>query len=177
VARSDARENRERLMAVARASFVESGTISLNRIAQQAGVGPGTLYRHFPTREALVLAVYRQDVDDLVGSVPSLLGRLGPVEALRAWTTDLVAAMLLKHGLGDALTPAASDAVTEETYGPVIGAIALLLDAGKADGSIREDADPADLLLLTGALWRAGDGTDGRPARMLGLIIDGLRPA
>jgi AcrR family transcriptional regulator len=171
--RSDAQENRERLLTVARDAFERSPGTSLNQIAQQAGVGPGTLYRHFPTREALVLAVYEQEVDALLASAPALLAHEAPLDALRDWTMDLVRAMRRKHDLGDALSPNAATAVTEATYGPVIAVLTSMLDAGRADGSVRADADAADLLLLTGALWRAGD--DGRAERMLELILDGLR--
>jgi AcrR family transcriptional regulator len=172
--RSDARENRARILQVAREAFAESGDISMNRIAQRAGVGPGTLYRNFPTREALVLAIYQHEVDRLLGAVPDLLATLPPLEALRQWTTDLVAAMRKKHGLGDALSPGAHQAITERTYGPVIAAITRLLDAGKADGTIRADADPGDFLQLTGALWRAASGPEDRSPSMLALILDGL---
>jgi AcrR family transcriptional regulator len=172
--RSDARENRDRILEVARRALAESGDTSLNQIAQQAGVGPGTLYRHFPTREALVLAVYQLDVDQLAGSAPGLLAERAPLEALRSWTTDLVRYMRIKHGLGDALSPGARQSASEHAYGPVIAAITQILDAGKADGTVRADADPADFLMLTGALWRAPD-EEGRPQRMLGLILDGLR--
>jgi AcrR family transcriptional regulator len=173
--RSDARENRDRILEVARRALAISGDTSLNQIAQQANVGPGTLYRHFPTREALVLAVYRLDVDRLVGSVDGLLAAMSPLDALRTWTTELVGYIRIKHGLGDALSPSAQQSVTEETYGPVIAAITRLLDAGKQDGSIRDDADAADVLLLMGALWRAPHGEEDRSPRMLGLILDGLR--
>ena len=173
--RSDARENRDRILAVARHALDISGEVSLNQIAHDAGVGPGTLYRHFPNREALVIAVYRQEIEDLVDATPQLVGDLTPIEALRKWTRELVRHMRIKHGLGDALSPSAAQAVGEESYGPVIRAITTILDAGKADGSIREDADPADFLFLTGALWRAGDANDDRPERMLSLILDGLR--
>jgi AcrR family transcriptional regulator len=174
VVRSDARENRDRILEVARRMLAQSGDASLNQIAQQANVGPGTLYRHFPTREALVLAVYQLDVDRLVNSAPDLLATMTPLEALRSWTTDLVGYMRIKHGLGDALSPGARQSVSEKTYGPVVAAITQILDAGKADGTIRADADAADFLMLTGALWRAAD-EEGRPQRMLGLILDGLR--
>ena len=130
--RADARENRARILAAARHAFAESADSSMNQIAQRAGVGPGTLYRNFPTRESLVLAIYQQEVDQLVGSVPELLATLPPLAALRRWTTDLVGAMRQKHGLGDALSPGAHQAITEQTYGPVIGAITQLLDAGNA---------------------------------------------
>lgn len=172
--RSDARENRARILETARQAFSESGDTSMNQIAQLAGVGPGTLYRNFPTREALVLAVYQLDVEQLIDSVPELLATLPPLEALRRWTTDLVSAMRKKHGLGDALSPSAYQSITEQAYGPVIAAITQLLDAGKRDGTIRSDADPGDFLQLTGALWRAASGAKDRSQPMLGLILDGL---
>ncbi|MEU0791098.1 TetR/AcrR family transcriptional regulator [Amycolatopsis sp. NPDC005961] len=172
--RSDARENRARILQVAREAFAEGSDVSMNRIAQLAGVGPGTLYRNFPTREALVLAIYQDEVDRLIGSVPELLAELAPLEALRRWTVELVAAMRKKHGLGDALSPGAHQTITEQTYGPVIAAITRLLDAGKAGGTIRPDADPRDFLQLTGALWRAASGPEDRSASMLALILDGL---
>src|ERR1700759_3545228 len=149
----------------------------MTQVAQRAGVGPGTLYRNFPTREALVLAVYQLEVDRLVDSVPGLLAALPPLEALRRWTTELVSAMRRKHGLGDALSPGARQSVAEETYGPVIAAITQLLDAGPGDGSIRADAAPGDFLQLTGALWRAASGPEDRSQPMLALILDGLAAA
>jgi AcrR family transcriptional regulator len=173
--RSDARENRERILEVARRAFETAGDASLNQIAQQAGVGPGTLYRHFPTREALVLAVYRRDVDRLVESVGERLTAATPLETLRGWTTELVGLMRIKHGLGDALSPGGRQSITEETYDPVVGAITAMLDAGKRDGSVRADADAADVLLLIGALWRTAPGEEDRSQRMLGIILDGLR--
>ena len=173
--RADALENRARILAAARQALAEDGAASMNQIAQRAAVGPGTLYRNFPTREALVLAVYQLEVDQLTASVPALLAELPPLDALRRWTTDLVGAMRRKHGLGDALSPGAHRAVTEQTYGPVIAAITQLLDAGQRDGSIRADADPGDFLQLTGALWRAASGPQDRSQPMLGLILDGLR--
>src|SRR6201992_4208822 len=118
--RADARENRARILAAARQAFAEDGGTSMNQIAQRAGVGPGTLYRHYPTREALVLDVYQLEVDQLTGSGPPLRAASPPLEALRRWTTDLVGAMRRKHGLGDALSPGAYQKVTENTYAPVI---------------------------------------------------------
>ncbi|WP_052864136.1 TetR/AcrR family transcriptional regulator [Streptomyces niger] len=173
--RSDARENRARILAAAREALGEDGGTSMNQIAQRAGVGPGTLYRNFPTREALVLAVYQDEVTRITGTVPDLLAELPPLEALRAWTLDLVEAMRRKHGLGEALSPSAHQAMSEQSYGPVITAITELLDAGKEDGSIRADADPGDFLQLTGALWRAAAVPEDRAPRMLALILDGLR--
>jgi AcrR family transcriptional regulator len=174
--RIDARENRARILEAARQALAEDGGTSMNQVAQRAGVGPGTLYRNFPTREALALAVYQLDIDELVGSVPGLLAALPPLEALRRWTTDLVSAMRKKHGLGDALSPSAHRAATELAYGPVIAAITQLLEAGQRDGTIRADADPRDFLQLTGALWRAAAGPEDRSQPMLELILDGLGP-
>ena len=174
--RSDARENRARILEAAREAFAEDGGTSMNQVAQRAGVGPGTLYRNYPTREALALAVYQLDLDQLVDAVPGLLATLPPRDALRRWTTDLVSAMRTKHGLGDALSPSAHQTITANSYGPVIAAITQLLDAGKRDGAIRADADPRDFLQLTGALWRAASGPEDRSPAMLGLILDGLRP-
>ncbi|MGX1916142.1 TetR/AcrR family transcriptional regulator [Streptomyces phaeochromogenes] len=173
--RSDARENRARILAAAREALAADGSTSINQIAQRAGVGSGTLYRNFPTRESLVLAVYQDEVARITGTVPDLLARLPPLEALRHWTMDLVEAMRRKHGLGDALGPGAHQAISEQSYGPVIAAIIQLLDAGKKDESIRLDADPGDFLQLTGALWRAASSPEDRAPHMLALILDGLR--
>ncbi|MDH6493152.1 TetR/AcrR family transcriptional regulator [Streptomyces sp. SAI-127] len=173
--RSDALENRARILAAAREALTADGNTSMNQIAQRAGVGAGTLYRNFPTREALVLAVYQDEVARIIGTVPDLLAGMSPLEALRHWTTDLVDAMRRKHGLGDALSPGAHQAISEQSYGPVIAAITDILDAGKKDGSIRADADPGDFLQLTAALWRAAAGPEDRAPRMLALILDGLR--
>ncbi|KUN60464.1 TetR family transcriptional regulator [Streptomyces canus] len=173
--RSDALENRARILAAAREALTADGNTSMNQIAQRAGVGAGTLYRNFPTREALVLAVYQDEVDRIIGTVPDLLAGMPPLEALRHWTTDLVDAMRRKHGLGDALSPSAHLAISEQSYGPVIAAITEILDAGNKDGSIRADADPGDFLQLTAALWRAASSPEDRAPRMLALILDGLR--
>ncbi|MFD3931796.1 TetR/AcrR family transcriptional regulator [Streptomyces sp. NPDC058614] len=173
--RSDARENRARILAAAREALAADGSTSMNQIAQRAEVGAGTLYRNFPTRESLVLAVYQDEVARITGTVPDLLAQKPPLEALRHWTTDLVEAMRRKHGLGDALGPGAHQTISEQSYGPVIAAITELLDAGKKDGSIRPDADPGDFLQLTGALWRAASSPEDRAPRMLALILDGLR--
>ncbi|BCY10026.1 TetR/AcrR family transcriptional regulator [Actinoplanes sp. L3-i22] len=169
--RSDARRNRDAILAAARAAFAEDENTSMNQIAQRAGVGPGTLYRNYPSREVLLLDIYQDEIEKLVGRVPELLAELTPVEALRRWTLDLVAGMRTKHLLGAALSSDAHRTMAEQSYGPVIASITQLFDAGKADASIRVDAEPADFLQLTGALWRSAPE---RSAPMLGLILDGL---
>lgn len=177
--RSDAQENRRRILEVALEALTTSGDASLNQIAKNAGVGPGTLYRHFPTREALVLEVYRYEVEQLAASAPALLEELGPVAALRAWFDRLAHYGMTKAGLGDALNAAASsrDALAAETYGPVIGALTLLLRANDAAGTVRPGLDPDDVLLILGFLWRIDPTSDWRAQadRLLDILVDGLR--
>ncbi|GLW06454.1 TetR family transcriptional regulator [Microtetraspora sp. NBRC 13810] len=175
--RAHARQNRDRILEVAREAFAASGDASLNSIAKKAGVGAGTLYRHFPTREALVLAVYQHDVHLLVGAAPALLEEHPPLTALRLWLDRLAHYGKIKHGLADVLHAATSDGLAGETYGPVIGAITLLLRACEEDGGIRPGCDPDDILLLLGFLWRIdpGAGSEERTRRMLDLVMDGLR--
>jgi AcrR family transcriptional regulator len=178
VRRSDAVRNREHILQVAHDAFAESGDASLNAIAKRAGVGPGTLYRHYPTREALILAVYQHDVGRLVDSVPDVLAAHAPLDAFRTWFHTLADYVRVKHGLGEALHTAAAQDAINATYAPVVGAVAALLDACVADGSVRAGLDPGDVLLLMGFLWRVPDGPAGRKQadRMTDIVIDGLRP-
>lgn len=175
VKRADALRNRVHIIEVARAVFADDAGASLNEIAKRAQVGAGTLYRHFPTREDLMLAVYQHEIDRITDSTSELLAMYAPVDALRFWTADLVRAMRQKHGLGDALTPSVHKAITEQSYGPVIAAITRLLDAGKQESVIRADADPRDYLQFTGALWRSALGTEDRSGTMLELLLDAFR--
>jgi AcrR family transcriptional regulator len=176
--RVDAQLNRTRILEVAHDLLAESTDASLNSIAKAAGVGPGTLYRHFPNREALVLAVYRHDVQRLVDWVPELLQEQTPLAALTTWFERLASYIRLKHGLGDALGAATKQAINDETYGPVIDAIELMLAAGEADGTIRPRLDPGDVLLLMSGLWRTPETVDGQAQirRMLDIISRGLEP-
>ncbi len=175
--RADAQHNRERILQAAHDAFAESGDASLNSVAKKAGVGAGTLYRHFPTREALILAVYRNDVQRLVESVPALLAQHPPIRALRLWFEHLAEGVKIKHGLGDALHAATAQDIVSETYGPVTRAIGELLRACEQAGSIRPGLDPGDVLLLMGFLWRTGPGEEGKAQanRLLDLVIDGFR--
>ncbi len=175
--RADAQHNRDHILEVARDALAVSGDASLNSIAKRAGVGPGTLYRHFPTREALVLAVYRQDVQQLVDAAAVLLAEHPPLAALRLWFDRLAYYGRIKHGLADVLYAATSDGLAGETYGPVIGAVTLLLRACEQAGSIRPGLDPDEVLLMVGFLWRiaARDDWRERASRMLDVVMDGLR--
>lgn len=175
--RSDALKNREHILEVAHDAFAESGATSLNAIAKLAGIGPGTLYRHFPTREAVILAVYGQDVQRLVSSVPDVLARHQPLDAFRVWFETLADYVRVKHGLGEALHTAAVHDAINETYAPVVGAVGVLLEACVADGSMRPGLEPADVLLLMGFLWRVTGAAGGNQARrVMELAIDGFRP-
>jgi AcrR family transcriptional regulator len=172
--RADALKNREHILRVASEALAESGEASLNVIAKRAGVGAGTLYRHFPTREDLILAVYRRDVQRVVDSVPALLGAHEPLDAFRTWFLTLADYVRVKHGLGEALHTAAAQDAVNETYGPVEAAVGALLRACESDGGMRPGLDPADVLLLMGFLWRSG--SKGQAGRLMELVIDGLRP-
>jgi AcrR family transcriptional regulator len=175
--RADAQQNRERILSAARDALAASGEASLNSIAKRAGVGPGTLYRHFPSREALILAVYRYDLQQLADAAPDLLSDHPPIEALRLWSGRLAHYGLIKHALAGALHAASSDGLTGETCDPVVGAIRLLLTACEQDGSIGPGHDPDDVLLLLAFLWRVDPGPDAsaRTARLLDIVISGLR--
>ena len=173
--RSDAQQNRTRLLEVARSALLEAHDASLNSIAKQAGVGIGTLYRHFPTREALMLAVYRHDVQELVDAAPALLAAHPPQEALRLWFGHLAWYGQVKHGLAGAFSAATSADLSGEYYGQVVGAIRLLLNAGQTAGVVRPDIEADEVLLMLGFLWRI-DSTDWqqRSRHMLDVVMDGL---
>ena len=175
--RADARQNRERILEVARDALTASPDASLNAIAKAAGVGPGTLYRHFPNRGALVLAVYRQEIQQLVDLAPALLARHPPLVALRQWFNRLAHYGRIKHGLADVLHAAMTDSVFSETYGPMVGAIDRLLRACEAADAVRPGIDAEDVLLLMGFLWRIEPGREGeaRAKRLLDLVIDALQ--
>ena len=176
--RADAARNRAHIIAVARDALAKSAGASLNSIAQQAGVGAGTLYRHFPTREALLLAVYRDEVQALAAAAPVLLAEHPPLPALRLWIGQLRRDGADGHGLSGAMRDVTSSGLAADGYGPVLGALATLLRAGEQAGVIRPGVRPDDLLLLLGFLWRIDDASDAgedTSARMLGLVLDGLQ--
>jgi AcrR family transcriptional regulator len=175
--RTDAAKNRQHILRAAHDAFAESGDASLNMIAKRAGVGPGTLYRNFPTREALILAVYQHDMKRLVDSVPKVLANNAPLAAFRTWFHTLADYVRVKHGLGEALHSAAVQNAINETYKPVVTAVGQLIDACVADGSMRTGLDADDVLLLMGFMWRvdAGPGGKKQAARLMELVIEGLR--
>jgi AcrR family transcriptional regulator len=174
--RADAQRNRARILEVAFTAFAADPGVSLNAIAKTAGVGPGTLYRHFPTREALLLAVYQQEIESLGTSVERLLDTQAPLDAFRTWARKLAELVRIKHGLGEALATPSAQAVIDATYDPVTSAIRRLLDAAAANGDIGPGVDAADVLLLLSALWRVPSGEQGlvQADRILDMIVASL---
>ncbi|WP_405581011.1 TetR/AcrR family transcriptional regulator [Streptomyces sp. NBC_01190] len=176
--RSDALKNRAVILQVAHDALAESPDASLNSIAKRAGVGPGTLYRHFPTREALILEVHRHDTERLVASVPDVLAAHPPLDALRRWFITLAGYVRIKHGLGEALHSAAAQEVVSASWPPVTAAVKQLLDACERAGEVRPGVDPVDVIMLMSCLWRTSDTAAGaaQADRLLELAIDGFRP-
>jgi len=174
--RADAAGNRARIIQAARAVIANADEVKLNAIARQAGVGQGTLYRHFPTREDLLAEVYREDVGQLVAAAPALLAEHEPLTALALWF-DLVAGYArVKRGVFAAVELAVSQDLAAHSLGPIGEALTTLLDAGKADGTIRPDVDARDVILLIGYLTRLEPGEwDTRAWHLLQVVLDGLR--
>jgi AcrR family transcriptional regulator len=178
--RKDAQRNREKLLAAAVELFAERGTEgSLEEVAKRAGVGIGTLYRHFPTRDALVEAAYRNEVAQLRAAADELLAELPPDRALEAWVGRFVDYGTAKRGMRDALQSiagAGSD-LFAETRGQVTEAVAVLLRAGAEAGTLRADVEAEDVLRAMGAIWLVADGDDWAEdaLRVLRLVMDGLR--
>ena len=178
--RADARRNREKLLEAAASAFAEVGTdVSLEAIAKRAGVGIGTLYRHFPTRDALVAAVYRTEVERLTGAAPELLESHPPDVALEQWMERFVDYAVTKRGLKAALQSVAASRsdLFANTKTDLLQAIETLLDAGVAAGTVRADVDAADVLRAMSAVWTLSEepGWDEQARTVLRLLMDGLR--
>ena len=174
--RSDARANRERLLDLAREALAVDPSASLSSIAKMAGVGQGTLYRHFPSREALVLGVYRKEIDALVELAPTLLAAHPPLQAFRLWCDRLTEFGRVKHGVSDMLHAVLSDQDFLETYEPMLGAVRRLMGACAISGDIRPDARPEDFLLLIQFLWQTPVSPEGEAQadRLLAFVFRGL---
>ncbi|MER7733968.1 helix-turn-helix domain-containing protein [Streptomyces erythrochromogenes] len=178
--RADARRNREKILATAARVFTEQGLdTQMERIAKEAGVGSATLYRNFPTREALVEAVYRNELAHLCEAAPALLAsRDSPTEALRAWTRLFLDYVTAKYGMIDALRAIA--ATGGNPYGQsremIRAAITTLMDACAAAGAIRTDIGPTDVAAALEGIALTSAGAEHRPQaeRLLDLTLDGL---
>jgi AcrR family transcriptional regulator len=175
--RSDAEHNRDRILAVARDALGASRDASLNSIAKKAGVGPGTLYRHFPSREALFLAVYQDDVRALRDSAADLLAQHAPIQALRLWLECLVTYGMASNSQAEALQSALTAGAVDGTCAQMSAAAARLLSACHQDGSVGPGVEPDEILLLLGFVWRIepGPNAPARVARLLDVILAGLQ--
>ncbi|MGP4016510.1 TetR/AcrR family transcriptional regulator [Saccharopolyspora sp. 5N708] len=178
--RADAQRNRDRLLDAAVRRFSENGLdATLDAIAKDAGVGIGTLYRHFPTRDALVEAAYRNELAKLCDAAPELLAAMPPDQAIRTWMDRFVDYMMTKHGMADALRAviASGGNPYAESRDRMVAAIGTLLRAGIAAGTVRPDIEAVDVLVsISGLSLAAGQPAQRDQARrLLDLLMDGLR--
>ncbi len=177
--RADTRRNHERILTAALESLTTSGEISFNAIAKRAQVGVGTVYRHFPNQEALVLAVYRREVQQLVDAVPTLLRTKTPEQAFRAWTERLARYMITKRGLAEALRTAtiAREELFASAYEAMLRAVATLLEANVRAGSVRAGLDPSTVLRALSGLLHLSPNGDWRSEteRLTDLLWTGMR--
>src|SRR3984885_7299911 len=181
--RADARRNYELLVAQATEAIADRGAddVSLEEIARRAGVGIGTLYRHFPTRQALLEAVYRDQVDGMRAKADELLESDSPSEALADWLRALSAFSSTKRSLTAALleTLGKDSELLSACSAVIYGAADELLIRAKEAGAVRPDADARDLMRLVHAVNIAAQHTPtdpGQPDRLIGIILDGLKP-
>jgi AcrR family transcriptional regulator len=179
--RADAQRNRERILEVAKEAFARSGAnTSLDDIAKRAGVGPGTLYRHFPTRDALLEAVYRSEVEKLAAAERKFAGAMPPIEALRAWMLLFVDYIATKKIIAPALNTLVGDPkkVFEACYAQIHEAIRALVKRAIKSGDIRKDLDPFDLLRALIGVANVATSPDWQQSarRLVDILITGSRP-
>jgi AcrR family transcriptional regulator len=177
--RADARRNYDKLVAAARKVFLEQGGgASLEAIAKEAGVGVGTLYRHFPKRIDIVEAVYREDVDGLVASAEEFVAELEPWPAFVAWLEAFVRYASTKRTFLNELHEAFEEnpQLRLSSRERIEGAIDLVLRPAQEAGVVRTDLDGSDLMQLLGSMCMSVTLTQDQSQRLLGMIQDGLRP-
>jgi AcrR family transcriptional regulator len=179
--RVDAQRNRERILEVAKEAFTRSGAdTSLDDIAKQAGVGPGTLYRHFPTREELLVAVYRTEMEKLAAAEKKLAATMPPIEALRAWLFMFVDAVAAKQLIAPALNALVGDPkkVFEASHARMWEVIRALVKRAIKSGDIRRDLDPVDLLRALIGVANVASSPDWQQSarRLVDILITGSRP-
>jgi AcrR family transcriptional regulator len=179
--RADAERNREKLLEATSALVKEGQSeLSLAAVAERAGVGIGTFYRHFHNRDALLAALYRNEVERLEAAAATLAKELPPLEALKTWLDQYAALMMVKYGFADAMKSAMkSDAeIFTHSRSRLRAALSSLLDAAADAGLVRCDAQAEDILIAVAAQVSAslsGEGAQKRCERLLGLTLDGLR--
>jgi AcrR family transcriptional regulator len=178
--RADSARNRQSLIDAAKSSFAEVGLdVSLEEIARRAAVGIGTLYRHFPSREAVVEAVYRRAVEQLAEAVPQLLESSPAGEALHKWMHLFVDYIATKRMIAPSLGAVATrtPALYASSLELITGAISTLVKRAVASGEVRKDIDPSDLLrAMVGVSYGNPDpGWEASARRLIDLLMDGLR--
>jgi AcrR family transcriptional regulator len=180
--RVDAQRNRERLVTEAAAAFQDRGIdVPLEELARRADVGIGTLYRHFPTRDALIEAVYRHEIDLLCDAAADLRADYPPGEALEQWLLNFVDYVAAKRGMAEALKAAlgADSELFAESHRRITEAIDGLVAAGVDATAIRNDVEPLDLLRAVSGICAAPSATlpnwDERARRLVALLMDGMR--
>jgi len=179
--RADALRNRERILEVAKAAFTrQGGDASLEEIAKQAGVGTGTLYRHFPTRDELIEGVYRNEMAKLAAAAARFAETMSPIEALRAWMLLLVDYIAAKHIIAPALNSIVGgpSRLYEGSRSIIQDAIDELVKRAKRSGDLRRDLDAFDLPRALIGVSHVGSGTDWQQSakRLVDILIAGSRP-
>lgn len=177
--RADAERNRLRLLDAAKQAFADRGAgASLEEIARTAGVGIGTLYRHFPTREALIEAVYRNESEQITAVAERLAQTQAPVEALRQWLVLFIDYMAAKHGMYEALNSLAGGGsnLRASSGGKVMETAEALVGRAVASGDIRPELEPLDLLRAVAGVANLDAGPDGKAAarRLVDVLIAGM---
>jgi AcrR family transcriptional regulator len=174
--RADAQANRIRLLEVAREELTADPSASLNSIGKAAGVGAGTLYRHFPTREALIIAVYRKEIEELVQSATTLLTKNPPLQAFLRWCGCLARAARTKQGIAAALQSTIIEDDTQAALLPIMEATGKLLKACRDADAIWPGIDEQDFLTLVSFLWKISPDAAGeaRAKRLLGFVFRGM---
>ncbi len=176
--RKAAARNRLAIIEAAHELFAKNPLVPLSDVAKHAGVGAGTLYRHFPAREDLILAAYQHDIDRLTATAGEVLARHASAKAAFVeWFETLSAYIRVKHGLGDALHSAAAQTVVAASWGPATAAVAKLVDACVAEGTIAPGHDPADIIMLMSFLWRVAPDEAGaaQGSRLIATVFNGLQ--
>jgi AcrR family transcriptional regulator len=175
--RSDARRNRERLLETATAAFAaaQGRPVSLESIAREAGVGIGTLYRHFPHREALVEAIYRTELAEVAAAAGQLLRRHPPKTALRRWMDRYAGFVAAKRGMVESLPAIFASGALEpsQTRDSIVGAVEMLLAAGADDATLRADVQADDVVSSLIGIFLAS-GSPDQTGRMLDLLVAGI---
>ena len=176
--RKAAARNRVAIIEAAHELFAQNPLVPLSEVAKRAGVGAGTLYRHFPTREDLILAAYRHDIERLTATADEVLARHRSAKAaFIEWFETLSSYIRIKHGLGDALHSAAAQEVIEASWGPTAAAVSKLVDACVTEGSMAPGHDPADIIMLMSFLWRVANDDAGvaQGRRLMATVFSGLQ--